>query len=291
MDPSCLQYALTDEERISFDRDGYLVVEDALEASHVERLIATMERLYAEGKYDPEGSSGRSEDPRRHVRTDYLGTDPIFMDLLVHPRTFPKVWGILGWNINYYTGDLTISDQEDDGTYDPEGKSLKWHQDSGRSSLDMFENDVPARLSIKVGYFLTDLTEAGSGNLWIVPGSQLMRRKDLPPDGQGPPAGAMPVLAKPGTAVYFDRRLWHSATKNYSPISRMFITAGYGYRWISPRDEMTAPADVIERADQIQRQLLGHSTEKGGRYAPTDEDVPLRVWLQKHQPEALTERA
>ena len=164
-------------------------------------FIATMERLYAEGKYDPEGSSGRSEDPRRHVRTDYLGTDPIFMDLLVHPRTFPKVWGNLGWNINYYTGDLTISDQEDDGTYDPEGKSLKWHQDSGRSSLDMFENDVPARLSIKVGYFLTDLTEAGSGNLWIVPGSQLMRRKDLPPDGQGPPArcDAGPRKARDGS--------------------------------------------------------------------------------------------
>ena len=30
MDPSCLKYALTDEESEHFEREGYLVVEDAL---------------------------------------------------------------------------------------------------------------------------------------------------------------------------------------------------------------------------------------------------------------------
>jgi ectoine hydroxylase len=287
MDPECLQFALTEDEKINFERDGYLVVENALEPELTERLIEIMHRLHRDGEYDPPGTSGHSGDPRRHVRTNYLGTAPIFMELLVHPTIFPKVWGILGWNIKYYTGDLTISVQETEGSFEPNGKTFGWHQDSGRSSLDMYENAVPARLSIKVGYFLTDVSESGRGNFWIIPGSHLKRTIDLPPNGVGQPDGAMPVLVKPGTAVFFDRRIWHCATKNYSPITRMFITAGYGYRWISPRDEMTVPPEVFERADPIQRQLLGFSAEKGNTYAPEDADVPLRVWLEEHQPGAV----
>ena len=48
MDVSCLDYRLTEEERLQFDRDGYLIVEGALEPDHVERLLAAVDRIDAE---------------------------------------------------------------------------------------------------------------------------------------------------------------------------------------------------------------------------------------------------
>ena len=55
------------------------------------------------------------------------------------------------------------------------------------------------RLSLKVGYFLTDTTIPFSGAMRIVPRSHKMG--DPPPAGTVDPQGAMDVCVKPGTAV------------------------------------------------------------------------------------------
>ena len=39
-----------------------------------------------------------------------------------------------------------------------------------------------------------------------------------------------------------------------------------------------------ERVDPVRRQLLGHCPSANSAYDPTDEDVPLRRWLQEHCP-------
>ena len=52
------------------------------------------------------------------------------------------------------------------------------------------------------------------GNFWVVPGSHLSDTLERPAGGTGQPDGAVPVLARPGTAVLFDRRLWHTASPN-----------------------------------------------------------------------------
>ena len=35
----------------------------------------------------------------------------------------------------------------------------------------MAEIEIPARLSLKAGYFLTDVTRRDMGNFWVIPGS------------------------------------------------------------------------------------------------------------------------
>ena len=37
------------------------------------------------------------------------------------------------------------------------------------------------------------------------------------------PPGAIPLLVKAGTAVLFDRRMWHSRGRNYSDVSRQAL--------------------------------------------------------------------
>ena len=49
----------------------------------------------------------------------------------------------------------------------------------------------------------------------------------LPTDGIGQPEGAMPVLAKAGQVLLFDRRLRHAATPNWSAATRKAYFIGY----------------------------------------------------------------
>ncbi len=91
------------------------------------------------------------------------------------------------------------------------------------------------------------------------------------------------MLAKPGDAVFFDRRLWHTASPNWSDITRRVLFYGYGYRWLRTKDDMTVD-HLWESVSPTRRQLLGWSVNANGRFSPTDEDVPLRMWLKKHSP-------
>ena len=42
---------------------------------------------------------------------------------------------------------------------------------------------------------------------------------------------------------------------------------------------------LYPKLSAIQRQILGDRDSNNGYYAPTDEDVPLRGWLQGHDAE------
>lgn len=273
MDPSCLRYRLTDEERRTFEERGMLQIEDALSADQVAQLTEIADRLFARHL-----EAGNPADQAMFL-PNFLPEDPAFVELVDYPRILPKVWGILGWNIYLYHAHLIVTPpsgrQRDDRTFG-------WHQDSGRVNRDIDTHPRP-RLSIKVAYFLSDTSVEGRGNFWVVPGSHLKDDLELPAGGTGQPEGATSVLAKPGTAVLFDRRLWHAASPNWSDVTRKVLFYGYGFRWIRTKDDMTVQ-DFWASSDPIRRQLLGYGVNANGHYSPTDEDVPLRTWLQTHSP-------
>jgi ectoine hydroxylase-related dioxygenase (phytanoyl-CoA dioxygenase family) len=282
MDPSSLQHRLTDAEREQFEHDGYFIVEDALQPDLNRHLADAVDRLQADGRLASAGHQlgvhGRVHHP------DFLCLDKVFLDLVDHPRTFPKVWDILGWNIYVYHTHLGVSEPLG-GSVESDGATLRWHQDSFPSSRDMPEVEIPARLSLKIGYFLTDVSEPGRGNFWVVPGSHTRKALDLPPNEKGQPDGAIPLCSGPGSAVYFDRRLWHAASPNSWHSPRKFLAYGYGYRWLRTKDQMTIPPDMFEHADPIRRQLLGFTTSENNRFGPSDQDVPLKLWLEEHAPQ------
>ena len=271
MDVSALPYRLTDEERATFEAQGFLQIEDALTSEHV-RLLTEV----TDGVHERRLAAGQDPTTAMFV-PDFIGEDPLFLDLVDYAPIFPKMWGILGWNLSLYHAHLIVTP--------PSGAerspaTFGWHQDSGRVNFDL-----PAprpRLSVKVGYFLSDVSEEGRGNFWVIPGSHVAEQVDVP-GGEGQPTGAIPVLAKPGTAVIFDRRLWHAASPNWSDVTRKVLFYGYGHRWIRPKDEMTLSGFWAD-SDPIRKQILGYGTGANGFYSPTPEDVPLRAWLAEHSP-------
>ncbi len=269
MDPSCIEHCLTDAERDAFERDGFLLVPDALSAVEVDRLIGLVDDMAQRRAREVEPGG------RLHLR-DFLHDDPMFMDLLDWPTTFPKIWGILGWHIQLYLSHVDITSPWK--AEQPLPKRLGWHQDSGRVNLEM-EGDPRPRLSVKVGYLLSDVTVPGRGNFCVVPGSHRRNRLQGPNDAD-PPA-AMPVCVAPGTAVLFDRRLWHAPSPNTSTITRKAVFYGYSYRWLRPRDNLRIE-DYPDCHDPIRRQLLGASRDGHGYSSPEPGDVPLKAWLEEH---------
>ena len=212
-----------------------------------------------------------------------MGADKAFLDLVDYERIIPKVWGILGWNIYLYHSHLIITEQTE-GTFEPNGKTFGWHQDSGRLNFDM-EADPRPRISLKVGYFVTDLSEPGRGNFWIIPGSHLRNEVAMPSNGLGSARRRHSGVGEARHGGHFRPASLALRNDEYSPIVRKAMFYGYGYRWIRPRDRMTIPAEWYEVADPIRKQLLGHTTSNFGYSSPKDEDVPLKIWLEQHQPE------
>jgi ectoine hydroxylase-related dioxygenase (phytanoyl-CoA dioxygenase family) len=277
LDKSCLEYRLTAAEKKEFDEQGILTVENVLSPEQVAQLVTVVDRIY-------EAKVAAGHDNRTALfYPNFIPDSPLFANLVDYDKVIPKVWGILGWNIYLYHAHLIVTPP----TGRPQdNKTFGWHQDSGRVNVEMESHPRP-RLSLKVAYFLSDTSVAGRGNFWVIPGSHLADTLEGPADGQGQPAGAIPVLAKAGTAVFFDRRLWHTASPNWSDITRKILFYGYGYRWIRTKDDMTVQ-DLWPSSSPIRRQLLGAGVNANGHFSPTDEDVPLRVWLREFSPAEAT---
>ena len=276
MDMRCLDYQLSDAEAKEFAEKGFLTLDNVLEEDHVARLVDVADRI------DKEERQRLGHGPGDRVNHfDFIGKDDAFLELLDYYKTFPKVWGLLNWHIQLYHTHMMYTPPEPGGrSLEKDGLGLGWHQDTGQLNSDL-ETDPRPMVSVKVAFFLTDTSVPGRGNFYVLPGSQY--KNDFPgSDRKETVEGAVPVLAPAGSAVIFDRRIWHTGSANYWTQPRRVLFFGYSFRWLRPRDDMTV-GHYLARCDPIRKQLLGVSLSGGHGYtSPKPEDVPLRTWLEEH---------
>ena len=209
MDRSWLDNRLSEEERKQFQQEGYFAVEDALSPELLETANQAVDRI------DVAVRRERGLDGERRINIhDCIGREPDLLELIDLPQTFPKVWGLMGWNIYLFHTQLVVSPP---AATPPERKErLGWHQDQNRSNGDLDMEDLPVNpmLSLKVAFFLTDTTDVGIANFYIAPGQQDRKRLPFAKPDSVAPERAMPVRVKAGTALIFDRRLWHASSPN-----------------------------------------------------------------------------
>lgn len=215
MDARCLDYLLTETEKLEFKENGFLIVENALPPDLVAALSALTDRTDAQSRPARKLDSHAVELKRAVVPhigddvhawqlgahdpllvIDVIGKDELLLELLDWHKTFPKVWGILGWNIQLYHSHLNITP-----ALAPDAnrtkKRLGWHQDSGRLNIE-FESNPRPRVSLKIAFFLTDTTDLDRGNFYVIPGSHLQNKIQFPEDVVSYPEGATPIRVKPG---------------------------------------------------------------------------------------------
>jgi ectoine hydroxylase len=249
--------AMTQQQRAQFDCDGYLIIPGALDTAEVAFYRAALDGVYADQQHRAAVAPGAA----MH-QLSAVASCPQAIGLIDHPATFPLVWSVLGWNVHVYHSHLDVHPPVS-GSRPPR---FEWHQDGGRQNREL-ETDPRPRLSVKVAYWLSDVSVPGRGNLIVVPGSHRTNWIDGPPRRDMPwpdPAGAVEVCVSPGDAVLFDRRLWHARSLNWSAVTRKAIFFGYTYRWIAIRDDLSALSRGrgLDQVSPIQRQLLG---EVGGQ--------------------------
>ena len=259
-------FAAAEERVTELAEQGYTVVPDALDPGLVARLSAALDRALE--RY-PDRIRAEPE-KRRSQLYGIPALDPVFVEPLLQPTTMPIVCTFLGWNIHLHHSHADLTRPLPPG----ERSSYRWHRDM-QSTTYTLPPPLPL-LSIKVGYFLTDVTTPDRGSVLVIPGShrtdQLQRAEEF---AQDQPT-AVPVLAPAGSALLLDARTWHSVGKNFSAVERRMAYYAYTYRWIRPSEDVDLPADRLAELTPVQRQLLGAATSTQGFHFPRAEDVPLR---------------
>jgi phytanoyl-CoA dioxygenase PhyH len=266
--------SMTREQRDQFDEDGYLVLPGVLSPDEMRHYSAALDLAYARNE--------RAADGSLHLLSAVTSA-PDLIGLIDHPATFPLVWSILGWNVHIYHSHLDIHPP----LTAPKPAWWHWHQDGGRQNREI-ETDPRPRLSVKLAYWLSDVSQTGRGNLTLIPGSHRTNWLPGPPrrDVEWPlPDGARQVAVNAGDVVFFDRRIWHARSDNLSEITRKCVFLGYTYRWITIRDEVAELADQPwwQALNPVQQQLLGGVGRGDGDHAwgHDPETTPLYAALRE----------
>ena len=266
---------LTHEQRQSFDRDGFLIVPNALSSEKVRQLIEAGDRLAESFLKKPEVSD-RPEYNHLDLRPGLL-REEAFLSLVANASTVSLVVQLLGPNIHLHSTALICKRPEL-----PDALPFRrgWHRDI-RIPKDLGHESLP-RVGIKICYCLTDFSQPDSGITKMARGSHLrtapltIQKDEVDPSD----VEVCDLRLNSGDALLFENRIFHTAAPNRSNRVSKVIMYGYSYRWMKPEVYLDLPDKrYLEQAGPIVHQLLG-----GYR----DIDTPpwaLQRWAKRHNVE------
>lgn len=258
-----------------FERDGYVVIPQAITPDHVERIVEAGDRWVASDHQDNRQQlKGGETDGFRNC----IALDDAMLELLAAPKVLPYMVRLLGPDIHLLTSHLIYRQPAPAGTPATD-RSPGWHRDFAKAQRSLGDARIQ-RLDIKAAYCLNDLPETGCGGTLFVPGSHLRREPIQATDGQDP-AGAVEPTLRAGDCVLFENRTWHAGGANVRGGLRKALMMGYTYTWVKPADYEQQPTEILNRAKElfgdIGLQLLG-GLPKPAHFDFDYDTKPLRDW-------------
>lgn len=244
---------LTDEQRRSFDEDGFLVVRNVLAPETVQNALAAGDCLAAPFLAKPE-LLDRPEYNHLDLRPAVVTEKPL-RDLVTHPTGVSYVMQLLGPNIHLHSTALIYKRPS---RSDAPAFRRGWHRDI-RIPKDLGHQFLP-RVGIKICYALTDFQEPSSGMTLLARGTHLRTEPLVLPKGAVDPQGVelCDLQLRAGDAFLFDNRLFHTAAPNRSDRTSKVLMLGYAFRWMKQEIYLeTLDASYFRQIDPITRQLLG----------------------------------
>jgi hypothetical protein len=247
---------MNQSERFRFETQGYLVLERFLGSNHVERLLQVLEHVVERRRLAHE--AGTATTGMTHVRGEntrifyILGDDPAFLELLDWPPLMPYVSGLLNAKPHHHASDAIVE-------FGPMGRPMGWHIDGHDQGYRGLGTPIPL-LQLKVGYYLSDMSAPGRGNLCVVPGSHRsgalpdpedLRKTELFP-------GAVQVCAPAGSAVLFHNALWHSQGPWTQPNgARIMLYYAYEHPWmIASQEHWGYPEEFYQALSPARRSFF-----------------------------------
>lgn len=241
-------HGLTIEQKMMWERDGYLVFEDFLPqketAYYNEKLDQAMTVFREENRKNPETGALDHVDQICGI----IEHEEAFLELMENPKMMNVMRDLLG-------DQFVMIDN--DGLIKPPKKAAhtNWHRDTGTT---LFVDEKPVPFMIKVFYFLSDVSYDG-GCLAFLPGSVHMSNDELPKvENQEDMPGHVRMNVKKGTAVVFHGSAYHSALNNLSEETRRSLIFNYAPSFVrtwpgyEPSEALKAKADT-----NLRKMLLG----------------------------------
>ena len=251
-----MKSSMTDEQRLFFEANGYLVIPDALSLEELAQVRAACDRAEQVWRADPSRlGERRAELQSVQAIIEY---DPIFLDLMEHPRVFPLVREIVGDDIAMIDNDYYISPPVTQPT-----QHHLWHYDEGFTGV----YHPRSTMMVKVFYALEDVPPDG-GPTAFVPGSH----RFLPDFRMPEPAhdddmpGHVRMAVPAGTAYLFNGRIFHAALPNRSSKTRRVLIFNYGHVWMKPWQGYEPSERLKAAATTPVRQQLLHAVPPYGSY-------------------------
>jgi ectoine hydroxylase-related dioxygenase (phytanoyl-CoA dioxygenase family) len=224
----------TAAERFTFDTQGYLVLENFLKPDHIARLLGALDRAVERRRHkvtvDPLEKRNTLINGAKSTRLLYiLEDDPLFQELVDWPAIMPYVHALINPKPHYHASDAIVEDGSE-----LLSRTGGWHIDGNDQGYRGFGWPIPL-LQLKVGYYLTDMTQPGNANLTVVPGSHKARNipslAELEAQHEWP--GAVQVCAPAGTAILFHNALFHAAAPYASAKHRRtMLYYAYEHPWM-----------------------------------------------------------
>jgi ectoine hydroxylase-related dioxygenase (phytanoyl-CoA dioxygenase family) len=244
---------LTEEQRQSFDEDGFLVARNAIDKATVERLLEAGDRR-ARSFLDKPELLGKEEYNHLDLRPGLL-KEKALLSLVTHSPTVPLVVQLLSPNIHLHSLALIYK-----RPVSPDGEPFRrgWHRDI-RIPKDLGHRDLPL-VGIKICYCLTDFHQPNSGMTLFARRSHRSSEALTIPKKEIDPKNweVCDLTLNAGDAVLFENRIFHTAAPNRSDRVSRVLMYGYAYRWMKPEVYLDTPDEqLLAKADPITRQLLG----------------------------------
>ena len=135
----------------------------------------------------------------------------------------------------------------------------RWHIDGPDNGFRNLRPRVPM-LELKIGYFLSDMTQPDQGNLMVVPGSH---KTDFEPTAEALSGfdtfpGATQVCCPAGSCVIFHNALWHTrGPSTRADGRRIMLYYAYEHPWMIASPEHTAyPREFYAALSGARRKLF-----------------------------------
>lgn len=238
--------AMTDEQRLFFEANGYLVIPEALPPNELTAVRGAADLAEAMWRADSSRPGARGANLQQ-VQAPIEYDDRLF-DLLECAATFPIVREILGSDVSTIDNDYFISPPRTES-------HAGWHHDVGMPGV----YHPRSVMMVKLFFLLEDVGEDGGCTLFL-PGSHRFPI-DFPLPVVADPAdmpGHVKMAFPAGTAYLFNGRCYHAATANRSDRARKALIYNYGHHWMRIWPGYEPSQSLVRKAlTPVRRQLLG----------------------------------
>jgi ectoine hydroxylase-related dioxygenase (phytanoyl-CoA dioxygenase family) len=224
-------------------RDGYVILERAIDRTEVSELIAAL------APYEANRPMGRTAFEGQKSQRVYslAGKGAAFQRLAEHPRIVALLDRVLMPN---YLLSTMQSIRLHQGEH-----AQPWHTDD--AFYVMPRPHASLSLAVSVIWAIEDFTR-DNGATEVIPGSHLWGMEHPDSRDHAIVAAEMPA----GSAIVFDAALWHRGGANQTThATRLAISPQYCQPWLRPQESqlLIVPPDAARACSDRMRAMLGYS--------------------------------